>query len=114
MGDDQRAAAYYADSLALHWEVQIKHCLPMSLAGLAYLAAQAGRMERAARLQGANDALIATIEFGMHLFYADRLLYEQNVTATRSRITTTEHRAWYAEGQQMRLEDAVLLAVTER
>ncbi len=114
MEDDCQAAAYYADSLALHWELQIKHCLPMSLAGLAYLAARAGRMNRAAVLQGANDALIATIEFGMGLFYADRLLYESNVTATRNLVTSAEHRAWYAEGQCTRLEDVVVLAASQQ
>src|SRR5206468_7084696 len=81
-GDYCRAAALFAEALAMYREMEQPRGIALALAGFAGVAAGMGQPEQAARLLGATEALLASI--GAAMWPADRLDHERNLTAARA------------------------------
>jgi predicted ATPase/transcriptional regulator with XRE-family HTH domain len=111
-GDNERAAELFAESLAMLVKAEDREAIVACLAGLAAVAAGQGQYERAGRLFGATDSLIAS--FGVHMDVADRLAYEQNLARAQARSDPTSWQAAWAEGQAMTVEQAVTYATRAR
>jgi DNA-binding NarL/FixJ family response regulator len=74
---------------------------------LAAVAASEGRIERAARLWGAEEALLEKIEVGVHTYVPDRSLHESQIVAARVRLGEGAFAAAWVEGRKMTSERAI-------
>lgn len=112
-GDPEQAQAYLTENLELLRGMGHKMGIAYCLLGLAGVAGERARPDRAARLWGAAEALRETI--GMHLTPFDRThyRYEERLAAARS-LTEEDlwERAW-AEGRAMSPEEAIEYALAE-
>ena len=77
----------------------------------AYLAMNVGRMDRAARLQGAADALRETI--GVPMSPSEHSLYDGELATVRAALGEPEFAAAWAEGRAMSMEQAVAYGLNE-
>jgi predicted ATPase len=110
-GDYERARSLFVESLAVRVELDHRAGMVESLVGLAGVAAGTGQAEKAARLFGAIDALFEAT--GYIIDPDDKVEYDRNLEAVRSRLDPeTFERAW-AEGQAMTLEEAVAEATED-
>ncbi len=110
-GDPEGADGLFAEGLAIQWTLGDRRGLVYSLAGCARAAAMQGQAERAARLDGATEALRAAI--GMASNPADRQADEERLAAVRARIGADAFAAARAHGQSLSLEQAVAEALAE-
>jgi non-specific serine/threonine protein kinase len=88
-------------------ESNVAYCLE----GLAAVAASEDKLERAARLWGAAEALLEAIEVLAYPHASDRSLYQQQVADARDRL---DQRTWaeaWAEGREMTGDQAVEYAL---
>jgi len=81
----------------------------MGLVGLAGASAGNVQPEQAARLLGAANALMAASEASLEP--ADRPEFDRNVAMIRARLGEVAFASAWAEGQTMRLEQAVEYAL---
>ena len=107
--DHDRARGLLAESLAIARELGDPRVVIDGLEISAYLAVAVGRMDRAARLQGAAEALRETI--GVPLSPSERALYE--VTMLPAVRAAPGFAAAWAEGRVMSVEQAVAYALEE-
>ena len=112
-GDPEQAQAYLAENLELLRGMGHKMGIAYCLLGMAGVAGERARPDRAARLWGAAEALREAI--GMHLTPFDRshYRYEERLAAARALI---EEDAWarvWAEGRAMSPEEAIEYALAE-
>lgn len=108
-GDYQAASKLYKESLVIRRQMCELQGIAVCLAGLAKVARAQYKMEQAAQLLGATTALLETM--GGFLETADRLPYEEAVTAAQAALgNETFSMAWSA-GQAMTLEQAVAYAL---
>ena len=77
------------------------------LEGLAAVAASGGRIVRAARLWGAEEALLEKIEVGVHTYVPDRSLHRSQIAAARVRFGEEAFAAAWAEGRKLTSEQAI-------
>ena len=110
VGANGRAAALFAESLAMFRALGDKQGLAWGLAQLAGVAGGAGDPERAARLFGVAATLLAAIS--ARLDPVDRAQYDQDLAATRARLTPETFAAAWQEGAALPLDTALALAVT--
>ena len=97
------------DSLATYWALGHRDLVVSVLGMLGEAEGQLGRLERAATLWGAAEALAEAT--GMATLPAGRADYERNVAEARARADAAAFdRAW-AAGRLMSLEEAVGLAL---
>jgi tetratricopeptide (TPR) repeat protein len=108
-GDTRRAAAHFAESLALFRTSGTRLGIACCLVGLAVVASAEGQPERAARLFGAAAALLDTIK--ATLAPADRSDYERSVAALRAQLGAQQFAAAWADGQALTLEQAIAYAI---
>ena len=66
-----------------------------------------GRIVRAARLWGAEEALLEMIEVGVHTYVPDRSHHQSRVAAARARLGEEEFEAAWTEGRTMSTEQAI-------
>ncbi len=104
-GDYDEAIGAFRESLSLHVKREFKKGIGECLAGLAAAAALQGETERAARLCGSADALLASI--AERLDPADRADYERTLRTARSRLAGESFDALFAEGRGMSLEQGL-------
>jgi non-specific serine/threonine protein kinase len=110
-GDDEQAAQLFEEGLSLSAEVGEATNTAYCLEGLATIAASEGRLERAARLWGAAEAILEAIEVIAYPYAPDHSLHHRQVEAARDRLDQdTWTRAW-AEGLAMTVEQAVEYAL---
>jgi ATP/maltotriose-dependent transcriptional regulator MalT len=111
-GDYERAQTCDMASLALKWEMRLGAHLfnldDLLLAELGGLANVRGKPERAARLLGAAEALLGSIDNLLPPFRAD---FERDVAAVRAHLGETAIAAAWAEGQAMTREQAITYAL---
>ena len=112
-GDDDGAAALFAESLKLFQERGNKRGMAECLAGMAVVAvgraAEPERVKRAARLLGVGEAQFQAI--GAAMWPADRLERERVVAVLRTVLSEEVFVAAWAEGRAMPLEQAVAYAL---
>jgi len=87
LGDTERASTLFKEGLKFMAEVGAEAGdqanVAFCLGGLAAVAASAGRIVSAARLWGAEEALLERIEVGVHTYLPDRTLHENQIDAAR-------------------------------
>ena len=110
-GDYQRARELFGQSLALQHSLGNKQGIIECLAGLGGTFLAEGRIRHAATLFGAVEALLETIK--VPLAPADRLDYERDAAAVRSKMDEATCAAAWSEGRAMSLEQAVSFAKYE-
>lgn len=104
-GHATQAQAYYMESLTVFGELKDKRGLPKSLEGIASLASMMGQPARAARLFGAAQAWRKAV--GLPLPPVYRAAYEFDLTAARAQLDEVAWTTAWAEGQALRVEQAI-------
>ena len=102
----------FADSLEQAWEFGDKLLLAMCISGLAVLGGHIGMLERAARLSGAADLLLAAL--GAQLDRADQEIYALEVETLRAALGAAAFAAAWEDGQALPLEQVVTDALALR
>ena len=113
LDDHERAGALFRDCLKFTAEVGDQANVDFCLGGLAAVAASAGRIVRAARLWGAEEALLERIEVGVHTHVLDRTLRKSQIGAARARLSEEAFAAAWAEGRTMSPEQAIEYALEQ-
>ncbi|HZB11115.1 MAG TPA: LuxR C-terminal-related transcriptional regulator, partial [Rubrobacter sp.] len=90
-------------------ETNVAYCLE----GLAASAASEGRLERAAGLWGAAEALLEKIEVAAYIYAPDRSVYQGQVRAARARLDEGAWQTAWTEGRAMTPERAIEYAFSE-
>jgi hypothetical protein len=110
-GDDDRAGGLLEEGLGLSVEVGDETNVAYFLEGLAAVAASKGAPIRAARLWGAAEALLETIEVAAYPHAPDRSLRQREVAAARARLEGDEWEEAWAEGRAMSAGQAAAYAL---
>jgi non-specific serine/threonine protein kinase len=100
------------ESLALNRDLGNRAGIARSLAGLAWLAAVRGQIERAVRLFGQVEALGEAT--GLVMTAQERPLYERVMSMARAALSGEAFTAAWAAGRAMTLEEAVADALSVR
>jgi DNA-binding CsgD family transcriptional regulator/tetratricopeptide (TPR) repeat protein len=113
-GNDERARNLFEEGLRLSAELgneaDVAHCLE----GLASMCGAEGKIVRAARLWGAEEALLEKLEDAVYYSYVpDRVLHRRQVAAARSQVDEAAWTAAWTEGRVMSLEQAVEYALEQ-
>jgi non-specific serine/threonine protein kinase len=110
-GDHERARDLFEEGLTVSAELgneaDVAHCLE----GLASIAAAEGSIGQAARLWGAEEALLEKIEAAVYTYVPDRSLHQSRVAAARARLDEEAFTAAWEEGRTMSLEQAIEYAL---
>ncbi|MFL5732132.1 MAG: ATP-binding protein, partial [Chloroflexia bacterium] len=104
-GDAKRASGLFAEALVAGRDIGFKPLVGFCLAGMAGVAGSLEQPERAARLFGAADALLAALH--VPLDPADRTEYERNLAAAQAQVDEETWRKAWDEGQAMTMGQAV-------
>jgi predicted ATPase/DNA-binding CsgD family transcriptional regulator len=109
--DHERARDLFGEGLKLSAELgneaDVAHCLE----GLASIAGAEGRIAHAARLWGAEEALLENIEAAVYTYVPDRSLHRSRVAAARAQLDEEAFEAAWAEGRTMPPEQAIEYAL---
>ena len=113
VGQAEASQHWLVEGLRLGSDLDYKLIIQYCLIGLGKLAADAGRLVRAARLWAAADAM--TQAFGAHLTRAGRTVldYEAQLAAARDRLDSEAWTAAWTEGLRMGTDQAVAYALDE-
>jgi non-specific serine/threonine protein kinase len=110
-GDHERARNLLEEGLIVSAELgneaDVAHCLE----GLGSIAGAEGRIARAARLWGAEEALLEKIEAAVYTYVPDRSHHRSRVAAAQARLGEEAWDAAWAEGRAMSLEQAIEYAL---
>jgi hypothetical protein len=109
LGDYAQAQGRARESLALWQALEQTDGIILCLAELAGVAAGQGQAERAGQLFGAADALFPAT--GILPDGSDRATFDRRLSEARAHLDAVAFAAGQAEGQAMRLEQAVAYAV---
>jgi tetratricopeptide (TPR) repeat protein len=107
--DYEEAQALYRESLAISRQQGSRRLIVRNLEGLAAVAIEQARYQRAARLHGAAEGLRAAN--GHAPLSLAPAAYERSVTTLRAALGDKAFAAAWAEGQGMPLADAVATAL---
>ena len=111
--NDERARNLFEEGLRLSAELgneaDVAHCLE----GLASMYAAEDKIARAARLWGAEEALLEKLEAAVYTYVPDRSLHRSQVAAARSQLDEAAWTAAWTEGRMMTLEQAVEYALKQ-
>ncbi len=111
-GEYERATESLEEALSLAVELGDETHIVYFLQGLAAVAASERKVERAARLWGAAEALLEEIEITAYPHAPEPSVYEEQVSAARSRLNDEEaFAAAWAEGRAITLAEAVEYAL---
>jgi predicted ATPase/DNA-binding CsgD family transcriptional regulator len=109
--DHERARDLFEEGLTVSAELgneaDVAHCLE----GLASMAAAEGSIARAARLWGAEEALLEKIEAAVYTYVPDRSVHRSRVAAARSQLDEEAFEAAWAEGRAMKPEQVIEYAL---
>ena len=110
-GKDEHARNLFEEGLRLSAELgneaDVAHCLE----GLASMYGAEGKIVRAARLWGAEEALLEKLEDAVYTYVPDRALHRSQVSAARTQLDEAAWIAAWTEGRGMSLEQAVEYAL---
>ena len=110
-GDGAKGVSLLKESLKMHQKAGNKPGIAEGLAALAGVLAAGVRLDRAARLFGAADALLERIR--VPLSPADHAQYDTDLKAARSPMDKRAWEAGWAEGRAMSLEQATDYALAQ-
>jgi predicted ATPase/DNA-binding CsgD family transcriptional regulator len=110
-GDTTTARARVSESLALQRELGNRQGIGECLAVLAGIAADTGDVDRAARILGAQAALLASI--GVPLAPADQTVLTRDIEMARTRLVGRDWEVAWATGSALSAEQAVALATRD-
>ena len=111
--DHERARNLFEEGLSVSVELGNETDVARYLEGLAAVAASEGRIVCAARLWGAEEALLEKIEVGVHTYVPDRTLYQSQIVAARLQLDATAWAAAWAEGRAMSSGQAIAYALEQ-
>jgi tetratricopeptide (TPR) repeat protein len=111
LGDHEQAQDHARESLALWQALGQTDGIILCLAELAGLAAGQGQAERAGRLFGTADALFPAT--GILPDGSERAAFDRRLSEARAYLDAEAFAAAQAEGQAMRLEQALAYALEE-
>jgi DNA-binding NarL/FixJ family response regulator len=109
--DRERARDLFEEGLTISAELGNETDVANYLEGLAAVAASEGAIARAARLWGAEEALLEKIEVGVHTYVPDRSLHRSQIAAARARLGEGAFEAAWTEGRAMTPERAIEYAL---
>ena len=109
--DYEKATALHKESLKLNMEGGDQRAILACLAGLAAIAARRGNAIVAVRLFGSVDFLLHT--FSASLLPIDEKAYERNIATLRSQMDEITFDVMWAEGSEMTMEEAIVLALAD-
>jgi predicted ATPase len=112
-GNHEQARRLLEEGLTYSVEVGDKTDVAYCLEGLAAVAASEDSLVWAARLWGAAEALLETIEVTAVPYVSDRSLYQEQVAAARARLDEQTWVEAWAEGRAMTFEQAVAYALKD-
>ena len=110
-GKHEQARRLFEENLTYSAEVGDKTHVAYCLEGLASIAASEDRLVYAARLWGAAETLLETIEVTAYPYAPDRSLYQEQVAAARARLDEQSWVKALTEGRTMTFEQAVEYAL---
>jgi DNA-binding NarL/FixJ family response regulator len=90
-------------------EADVAHCLE----GLASMYGAEGKIVRAARLWGAEEALLEKLEDAVYTYLLDRALHRSQVAAAHSQVDEAAWTAAWTEGRAMSFEQVVSYALEQ-
>jgi tetratricopeptide (TPR) repeat protein len=108
-GDDRRATPLILESLTLSQELGYEVGVAGCLARLVGIFVARGQPDRAAKLSGAVNRLLQTLD--ARLEAADHSVYERDVAAAHEQLDDERWSAAWAEGQAMMVEEAITNAL---
>jgi tetratricopeptide (TPR) repeat protein len=102
------------EGVAISEQMRDRANLSYFLEGLAVVAGVQGSAERSTRLFGTAEGLLDAVGAPVYNYYKpDPSLYEQTISATRSRLGEADFEEVRAEGRAMTFEQAVAYALEE-
>jgi hypothetical protein len=110
-GEAELAQGFCREGLALAHEMGNKRNIADCLEGLAGVACARGRMARAARLLGIQEAVLESIHASVNPGVRD--YHDRMGAAARTALGTEAFEAAWAEGRAMSLKDAITFALDE-
>ena len=108
-GNFAAAQSHFAEGLATAVELRHKILIAYSLDGFAALAVRRGEPERAARLAGSAENLRKSI--GYEIEPAERRFRDAYTSEIKAKINEAEFQKIYEQGCEMKLEEAIALAL---
>jgi ATP/maltotriose-dependent transcriptional regulator MalT len=112
-GEDEHAKDLFEEGLKLSAELgneaDVAHCLE----GLASMYGAEGKIVRAARLWGAEEALLEKLEDAVYTYVPDRALHRSQVAAASSQLDEAAWAAAWTEGRVMSPQQAVEYALEQ-
>jgi non-specific serine/threonine protein kinase len=110
LGETERAGAHFLQSLGIKTSLADKEGIAWNLEGLAGVAGASGKIDRAARLFGAAEALRRTISIPLPA--PDLPVYAGIVSQARAAADPEAWETWWDEGARMDLDRALDYAQT--
>lgn len=107
----QQAGALFRESLAFAWTLKFKRGITTSLMGLATVAAEMRRAERAAQLMGAAQAFIESAENQFKPL--DLRAFEPPMDLTHAQLEDSAFDAAWSAGYAMPLDEVIEYASSE-
>ncbi len=111
-GDDTRAASLCRESLVLSRKLDNKSHIAFCLAALAGVIQSSGQAARAARLSGAAERLLHSLD--AVLDPGGSLEYDSDLAGARAQLDEAAFTTAWQEGRMMTLEEAVMEAMKSR
>ena len=112
-GDYGRAAALFADSLALYRAQETgQELITSCLAGCAELRRAQGQLAQATRTLGYVTTHAQSPQ-RLFVYAVDRIEYERTVDALRAQLDTATFSLAWSEGQAMTLAEAIACALNQ-
>ncbi|MEJ2635559.1 MAG: DUF4062 domain-containing protein [Calditrichia bacterium] len=109
--ETEQAKSYFRKAL-FHWdELGNKAGIQMCLAGMARIAVEEGRLERAVTLYGAAPDPVRIV--GILLAHTNNFEYRELITSLRSKMGADAWQQAYQQGNSMSLRQAMELAETD-
>ena len=109
--EHERARDLFEEGLKLSVEMGNEADVAHSLEGLAAVAASEGRLVNAARLWGAEEALLERMETAVYTYVPDRSLHRSRVAAAREWLDEEAFEAAWREGRSFGIEQAIECAL---
>ncbi len=109
--DYDRAETYFRETLKISLELGLNYFIIITLGAIAGPLAAKGQPERAARLQGATEALLDAM--GARYQPGDQPEYEHYIAITREQLDEAAIEDAWAQGQAMSMEEAVAYALEQ-
>jgi non-specific serine/threonine protein kinase len=109
IGDFETAHSCQAQSLKYRWELRDRFCSARSILAFGVLAARTGKLERAARLFGASEAILEAINSRLSSYY--QMERSSSLDRLRSELSPEVFDREWSSGVAMSVDEAVNYAI---